>query len=90
MRTVAQVVDGNSAAEIDVFERVPRLAVKRQEMLPHGFESLGERLYVRSLRADVDMYAADVDEFRMKQSTPEGFEDFRVGDAELRGQQCGL
>src|ERR1044071_5510965 len=89
-RAVAQVVDGNSAAEIDVFERVPRLAVQREEMLPHGFESLGERFYVRSLRADVDVYAADVDEFGMKQPAPEGFEDFRVGDAELRGQQRGL
>ena len=80
---IAQIVDGNSAAQVDVFERVAGLAVQRDEMFPHGFEGFGERLNVRRLRADVNVYATDVNEFRMEKRTTEGVEHIGVGDAEL-------
>src|SRR5437868_7124297 len=90
LRAVAEVVDGDAAAEVDVFERVARFVVDGLQVFPHRLERGGERLNVGRLRADVYVYAGDVQVFGRAQREAEGFEDFRRGDAKLRGHQRGL
>ena len=74
--TIAEVVDGNAAAEIDVLERVPGLAMNRDEVLPHAPESFGEWLDVGRLRADVNVNTANVDQIGFLETTPKRCEDF--------------
>src|SRR5215208_8423357 len=90
LRAVAQVVDGDAAAEVDVFERMARLLVDRLQVLPHRLEGGGEGLDVGRLRADVDVYAGDVEQLGRAQRAAEGVEDFGRSDAELRGHQRRL
>ena len=90
LRTIAQVIDGNAAAKIDVFERVTRLVMNRDEVFPHAFERFRKRLDVGRLRADVNVYAADVDEIRSLQAAAKSGENLRRGDAKLRREQRGL
>ncbi len=77
LRTIAQIVHRNPAAKVDMLERQTRLSMNRHQVVPHAFESFGERLDVRCLRTDVDVYAADVDQFGMPQSAPKCVQDFR-------------
>ncbi len=65
LRTIAQIVHRDAAAQVDVLERVARLAMNRHQVVPHALEGFGERLDVRRLRADVNVYAADVNQFGM-------------------------
>ena len=77
LRSIAQVVDGNAAAEIDVFERVSRLAMNRDQMFPHAPECFSKRLYIGRLRSNVDMDATDFDEIRFLEATTKRVEHFR-------------
>ena len=83
LRTIAQIIHRNAAAKIDVFQRVTRLAMNRHQVIPHALESFGERLDVRRLGADVNVYAADVNQFGMLQTAAKCVEDFRRRDAEF-------
>ena len=80
----------DAAAEVDVFERMSGFAMERDEVFPHRFEGVGEGFDIGRLRADMDVYAANADEFGMLQSAAEGVWHFRRGDAELGGQERGL
>ena len=71
LRTIAQVVHRNAAAEIDVFERVARLAMNRDQVFPHALECFGKWLDVGRLRADVNVNAADMDQIRILQDRDE-------------------
>ena len=86
-RFISQVVDGNSAAQVYVLQRVACLAVKRDEVFPHGLESLCERLNVWRLRAYVNVYAADVQEFGMLKGTSKSIKHIGVRDAELGSEK---
>ena len=83
LRTIAQIIHRNAAAEIDVFECQTGLAMNRHQMVPHALESFRERLDVRSLRPDVNMNPANVDQIGVLQTAAKCFENFRGRDAKF-------
>src|SRR5258706_14043897 len=68
LRAIAKVIDRNTTAEIDVLEGKTRLSMNRHQVVPHTLESFGKGRDVRRLRTDVNMYAANVEAFRMRQA----------------------
>ena len=76
LRTIAQVIHRNAAAQIDMLERQSCFAVDRHEVIPHALERFGERLDIRCLRSHVNVYAADVNQIRVLQTAPERVQHF--------------
>ena len=83
LRSIAQVIHRNAAAEINVLERQAGFVMNRHQMGPHALERFRERLDVRSLRANVNVNTADVNQLGILQATPESVEHFGRRDAEL-------
>src|SRR6266513_1849095 len=87
LRAIAEIVNRNAAAEIYVLECVARFPMNRDQMFPHAAKSFRKRLNIWCLRADVNVNAANVDQFRVLQTSPESIEHLGRRDAKLRSQQ---
>ena len=91
LRTIAQVVNRNAAAEIDVLERVAGLAMNRDQMLPHAAKGFRERFDVRCLRTDVNVNAANVNQIRdsaNRDETPRRTSDDEMPNFEVSKAVC--
>ena len=81
---VAQIVDRDAAADVDMLQPVARLAMQPEQVLPHRGKGLDIRLGIRRLRADVNMDARQMDPLRLPDRTKHHLARLRGRDAELR------
>jgi hypothetical protein len=83
LRSIAQVVHGNAATEIDVFESVSGFTMYRDQVLPHASECFGKWSDVGRLGSNVNVNSANFNQVRPLEPATKRRQHFGRGDAEL-------
>src|SRR6266508_3422855 len=84
LQVVAQVIDGNAPADVDVLQFVSGLPMQPEQVIPHRRQGLDVRFGIGRLRAYVNVQPDEVDQVGALQSLNHHLAGVGRRDAELR------